>query len=124
MNFEEMRHALDEVFDQAIIFRCLTDYIRDYEIITHSVADPITRIPPSYDRYLFRFAVEVTTTTTVTPETWRSSLDDRLIDYEHGKDLNGYVWVATSGNEERSPLGPDRTGRYEAVNGVKPGLTR
>ena len=66
--------------------------MRDYEIITYSVAAPSTGIPPTYDRYLFRYAVEVTTTTTVTGVAWRQSLDDRLIDYEQGKNLNGYVW--------------------------------
>lgn len=30
--------------------------------------------------------------TTVRPETWRDSLDDRLTAYETGADLDGYMW--------------------------------
>lgn len=92
MNSDEIQRALDDVFDQAIVFHAFTDYMRDYEIITYSVAAPSTGIPPAYDRYLFRYTVEVTTTTTVTEAAWSRSLDDRLIDYEQGKDLDGFVW--------------------------------
>ncbi|HWJ11786.1 MAG TPA: hypothetical protein VNS46_20565 [Nocardioides sp.] len=31
-------------------------------------------------------------TSAVRPEVWAESLDDRLIDYETGVDLDGYVW--------------------------------
>ena len=40
MNSEDIQRALDDVFDQAIVFHCFTDYMGDYEIITYSVADP------------------------------------------------------------------------------------
>jgi hypothetical protein len=66
--------------------------MRDYELITYSVADPETGIAPSFDRYLFRYCVEATITSTLTPRTWADSLDERLIDHESGKDLDGYVW--------------------------------
>lgn len=92
MNPEEIQRALDDVFDQAVLFHSFTDYMRDYEIITHSVAAPSTVIPPTYHKYLFRYAVEVTTSTTVTERAWAHSLDDRLIDYEQGRTLDGYVW--------------------------------
>lgn len=87
-----MQAALDEVFDQAIVFHGFTDYMRDYEVITYSTADPATGIEPAYARFLFRFCVEADVQTTVTPQTWRRSLDDRLIDYDRGKELDGYVW--------------------------------
>lgn len=87
-----MRAALDDVFDQALVFHGFTDYMRDYELITYSVADPKTGIAPSFDRYLFRCCVEATITSTLTPPTWAVSLDERLIDPETGKDLAGYVW--------------------------------
>ncbi len=92
MSDSEIQLALDDVFDQAVVFHAYTDYMRDYEVFTFAVSDPATGIPPSYDRYLFRLAVEVNTVTTVRPEVWARSLDDRLIDYEQGKDLDGYVW--------------------------------
>ena len=87
-----MRLALDGLFDQALVFHCFTDYTRDYEIISHSVADPKTGISPFFDRYLFKYCVEASVTSTLTPETWRKSLDERLVDFATGKDLDGYVW--------------------------------
>ena len=92
MNAEEIDAALQEVFDQAIVFHAYTDYMRDYEILTFAVADPRTGIPPAYDRYLFKICVEVEIGTAVSVETWRRSLDDRLIDHETADQLDGYVW--------------------------------
>jgi len=92
MNADDIDAALQDVFDQAIVFHSYTDYIRDYEIVTYSVADPSTGIPPSYDRYLFKMCVEADVRTAVSEDAWRVSLDDRLIDHATGKDLDGYVW--------------------------------
>jgi hypothetical protein len=47
VNADEIDAALQDVFDQAIVFHSYTDYMRDYEIVTFSVADPSTGIPPS-----------------------------------------------------------------------------
>lgn len=87
-----MQQALDEVFDQALVFHGFTDYLRDYEMITYSVSSATSGIPPAFDRYLFRFCVESTVTTTLPPDTWRGSLDERLLDHAAARDLDGYVW--------------------------------
>ncbi|MEU6075990.1 hypothetical protein [Micromonospora sp. NPDC047074] len=87
-----LRQALDDVFDQALVYHGFTDYMRDYEVIVYATADPRTGITPAYLRYLFRYCVEASCKTTVAPPTWRESLDDRLIDHETGVDLDGYVW--------------------------------
>jgi hypothetical protein len=92
MDRAAMQAALEDVFDQALVFHGFTDYMRDYQLITYSVADPRTGITPSYDSYLFRYCVEATITSTLTPQTWANSLDERLIDHEVGKDLEGHVW--------------------------------
>ena len=92
MDRAAMQAAFDDVFDQALVFHGFTDYMRDYELITYSVAAPETGIAPSFDRYLFRYCVEATITSTLTPRIWADSLDERLIDHETGKDLDGYVW--------------------------------
>ncbi len=84
--------ALDDVFDQALVFHGFTDYMRDYEVITYSVADPKTGIAPSFDSYLFRYCVEAAITSTLKPQTWADSLNEGLIDHETGKDLDGFVW--------------------------------
>ena len=92
VNADEIDAALQDVFDQAIVFHSYTDYMRDYEIVTCSVAAPSTCIPPTYDRFLFRFCVETDVRSAVSIDAWRSSLDERLIDYATGEGLDGYVW--------------------------------
>ena len=92
MDESELAQRLDEVFDQGVVFHAFTDYMRDYELIVHCTADPSTDIAPTYQRYLFKLCVDATVHTTLTPEIWAASLDERLIDYATGVDLDGYVW--------------------------------
>src|SRR5438552_1914812 len=92
MDADEIVAALDEVFDQAIVFHGFTDYMRDYEVVTYATADPRTGIPPQYDRYVFKQCVSAEVSTTVRVDVWRQSLDDRLIDIETGRELDGYHW--------------------------------
>jgi hypothetical protein len=92
MDRKAIQAALEDLFDQALVFHGFTDYMRDYELITYSVADPKTGIAPSFDSYLFRYCVEATITSALKPGTWADSLDEGLVDYETGKDLRGFVW--------------------------------
>jgi len=92
MDAAAVQQALDEVFDQAVLYHGFVDYMRDYEVVVHATADPRSGIPPAHLRLLFRHCVEARCVTTVNPGTWRESLDERLIDYETGVDLDGYVW--------------------------------
>jgi len=84
--------AFDDVFDQAIVFHGFTDYMRDYEIVVYASADPRTGIQPAPVRYLFKHCVRAVATSALSPEIWSRSLDERLIDYDSGVDLDGYVW--------------------------------
>ncbi len=43
-------------------------------------------------RYRFKNCVRATATSAVTAQIWRKSLDERLVDYDQGVDLDGYVW--------------------------------
>ncbi|MET8338027.1 hypothetical protein ABZV14_39990 [Streptosporangium canum] len=88
----KLQQALDDVFDQALLRHGFTEYMRDYQLVIHATADPRSGIAPATLRYLFRHCVQATCTTTVSADTWRGSLDDRLISYETGVDLDGYVW--------------------------------
>lgn len=92
MDVAELQQALDQAFDHAVVYHRFTDYMRDYEVIMYLTADPTTGIASAHRRYLFRYCVEADCRTTVRPAIWRDSLDDRLIDYETGVDLDGYVW--------------------------------
>lgn len=92
MDVAELERLLDEAFDHAVVYHGYTDYMRDYEVIVYMTADPRTGIEPAHRRYLFRYCVEARCESSVPPETWRASLDDRLIDHEAGADLDGYVW--------------------------------
>ncbi|NAS26605.1 hypothetical protein GT755_33635 [Herbidospora sp. NEAU-GS84] len=87
-----LQQALDDVFDQALLSHGFTTYMRDYQLVIHTTADPRSGIAPATLRYLFRFCVQADCTTTVPAEIWRKSQDDRLITYPTGVDLDGYVW--------------------------------
>jgi hypothetical protein len=87
-----LERALDDVFDQALVYHGFTDYMRDYEVIVYVQAALSTGIAPVYLRYLFRHCVEAQCRTAVRPEIWRQSLDERLIDHRTGVDLDGFVW--------------------------------
>ena len=84
--------ALDDVFDEAIVFHAFTEYLRDYEVIVFVHAPPNSGRKPKHLRYLFKYCVHAEAETAVRPEVWAKSLDDRLIDYDTGVDLDGYVW--------------------------------
>lgn len=88
----EIAQALDEVFDQGIVYHGFADYMRDYDIFIYATADPRTGIKPEYLRYRFKYCVRATATTALPVEVWARSLDDRLTNYETGGDMDGYVW--------------------------------
>jgi hypothetical protein len=92
MDSAEIRTAFEDVFDQAIVFHGFADYMRDYDIFIYATADPRTGIEPRHIRYRFKHCVKALAVTAVSPEVWQQSLDERLIDYEKGVDLDGYVW--------------------------------
>ena len=92
VNRAEIQTEFDNVLDQAILFHGFADYMRDYEVFIYATADPCTGIKPEHMRYRFTHCVRASVTSAVTPETWKRSLDERLIDYERGRDLDGYVW--------------------------------
>jgi hypothetical protein len=92
MDVAALERALEEAFDHAVVYHGFTDYMRDYEVVMYMSADPRTGIAPAHQRYLFRYCVEANCRSTVQPATWRDSLDDQLINYETGVDLDGYVW--------------------------------
>lgn len=87
-----LEQLLDDAFDTAVVHHGYTSYMRDYEVIVYATADPRTGIEPAHLRYLFKYCVEARCETTVRPDVWRISLDERLIDHETGVDLDGYVW--------------------------------
>lgn len=92
MDSSEIQAAFDLVFDQAIIFHGFADYMRDYEVFVYATADPRTGIRPEHLLYRFTHCVRATVTTALSPEIWKRSLDERLVDYEQGRHLDGYVW--------------------------------
>jgi hypothetical protein len=58
----------------------------------YRTADQKSGVQPAYMRYLFRYCVEARCQTTVPSDVWQESLDDRLIDYQTGVALDGFVW--------------------------------
>jgi hypothetical protein len=108
---ESIKQALDEVFDQAIVFHGFTAYMRDYEVIIYPAAGVRTGVEPEHLRYLFTHCVRATVTTAVRRDVWPRSLDERLLDYEQfraDEDLIGFVWAVNHqdlypGAELRAP---------------------
>lgn len=88
----EIRAAFDDVFDQAVVFHGFADYMRDYDVFVYATADPRTGVAPEYLRYRFKYCVRAVVTSALPPETWKRSLDPRLVDFDQGRDLDGYVW--------------------------------
>lgn len=84
--------AFDDVFDQALVFHGFADYMRDYEVFIYATADPRTGIRPEHLQYRFTHCTRATVTSALSPETWKRSLDERLVDPERGRELDGYVW--------------------------------
>ena len=92
---EQIKRALDEVFDQALIFHGFADYMRDYDLYVYATADPRTGIAPEYLRYRFTHCVRATATTAVRRDVWPRSLGDEFTDYaewERSGGPEGYVW--------------------------------
>jgi hypothetical protein len=86
-----MQGAFEDVFDQAVVFHGFADYMRDYDVFVSATADPRTGIKPRTLLYRFKHCVQALVTTRL-GTTWKRSLDERLVDYEQGRDLDGYVW--------------------------------
>jgi hypothetical protein len=92
MDTTEIQSAFDDVFDQAVIFHGFADYMRDYEVFIYATADPRTSIRPEHLRYRFKHCVRAMAATALSTQIWKRSLDERLVDYERGRELDGYVW--------------------------------
>jgi hypothetical protein len=92
---DEIRRALDEVFDQALVFHCFADYMRDYDLFVYATADPRTGIAPEHLRYRFTHCVRASASTAVRRDVWPRSLADDFTDYgawERAGEPEGYVW--------------------------------
>jgi len=87
-----MQAAFDEVFDQAVVFHGFTDYMRDYDVFIYATANPRTGVAPQHLRYRFKHCGRVSVAPALSPQVWRRSLDERLLDVETGCGIDGYVW--------------------------------
>ena len=88
----EIQAAFDDVFDQAMVFHGFADYMRDYEVFIEVTAGPRTGISPRRLRYRFILCVQAEVRSVLPPETWKRSLDERLLDAGQSGGLDGYVW--------------------------------
>ncbi|MFE5335746.1 hypothetical protein ACFQ8E_07515 [Isoptericola sp. NPDC056573] len=95
MNRQEISAALEDVFDQAIVFHGFARHMRDYDIYVYATADARAGVRPEHLRYRFTHCVRATATTAVPASAWKESLDDRFVDYQRWLDdgaPDGYVW--------------------------------
>ncbi|MFD6912319.1 hypothetical protein [Streptomyces virginiae] len=78
--------------------------------------------PPTYLRYLFRYCAEARCESFLSTDTWRDSLDDRLLDRETADpDLGGYVWGAQYREMYGAELCPESeaTRRWSKAVGIE-----
>jgi hypothetical protein len=87
-----IRAAFDDVSDQAVVFHGFTDYMRDYDVVVLAIADPASGIASNHLRYRFMYCVHASVRSALSPQIWSRSLDERLVDFDKGRDLDGYVW--------------------------------
>jgi hypothetical protein len=92
MDRSGIQTAFDDVLDQALVFHGFTRYLRDYDIFMYVIANPRTETAPQYLRYRFRYCVRASVTSALSPQIWSRSLDEQLVDYDRGSDLDGYLW--------------------------------
>jgi hypothetical protein len=92
VNVADLRQALDEVFDEALMYHGFTDYMRDYEAIVQLPTAPRTGPAPVHRRYLFRHCVQASCQTALPPRVWRRSLADLLVEFPDGLEPDGFVW--------------------------------
>ncbi|WP_125776785.1 hypothetical protein [Antribacter gilvus] len=96
MNRAEIRAALDEAFDHAVVFHGFAKHLRDYDFYVYLQAAPSTGVPPEHRRYRFTHCVVAEALTALPAEIWKTSLDPRLLDHETYlaafDELDGYVW--------------------------------
>ncbi|THA85744.1 hypothetical protein [Streptomyces sp. A0592] len=92
MDTSVLQQTLNVTIGHLVVHHGYTPYMRDYELVIYVWDGPQG---PSYRRYLFRYCVEARCETFLPTDTWRASLDDRLLDRETADpDLGGYVWGA------------------------------
>ncbi|AZK95532.1 MULTISPECIES: YxiG-like protein [Streptomyces] len=93
MDTAELQRTLNETVGHLVVHHGYTPYMRDYEVIVD--ASNGVQSPPTYLRFLFRYCVEARCESFLSTDTWRDSLDDRLLDRETADPNPGsYVWGA------------------------------
>ncbi|MEV4224747.1 hypothetical protein [Nonomuraea sp. NPDC049725] len=85
----ELRQALDDTFDHALLRHGFMHHNRDYQLVIQPLVTP--RAETVNLRYVFRHCVQATCVTALPPHTWAVSLDDRLTTDEPGE-LDGHYW--------------------------------
>ena len=90
MTEKEVQEVMERAdpLDNALLRHGYKPYMRDYELIVQIIGRP----GPEIYSYLFRYCVEARVRTALTSTNYLASLDERLLDYEAGKDLDGFVW--------------------------------
>ncbi|MGW0853781.1 YxiG-like protein [Streptomyces sp. NPDC002690] len=107
--------------DQLVVHHGYTNYMRDYEVVFDVGPGGPHVGTPTFQRYLFRYCVEARCETFQSAETWRASLDDRLLDLDTADPaLGGYVWGVKFHElyDIRLRPGSDATRRWTEAVGI------
>lgn len=93
MNVQFLQDRFDRIFDHALVFHGFADHMRDYDLIAFCTTDSQSGIEPETIRIRFRNCVYANVESVIDASVWARSLDERLVDYETGRELEGFVWV-------------------------------
>lgn len=96
-----MRIALeDDLLDAGLIHFSHTDYLRDFQMYFYHSTYDFRVLPHFVMRYRFVNCVAAEVKTSLPPEVWRGSLDERLVGELDGIDdvVDGWVWATRFAN--------------------------
>jgi hypothetical protein len=93
LNAAEMEEVMNDVelFDNVLLAHGYKPYMRDYELLVEVHIGPLR---PGIYSYLFKYCVEAHIHTAVSDANYLASLDERLINHEAAKGMEGFVWGA------------------------------
>lgn len=84
--------ALDAIFDCVLVFHGFADFMRDYDLVVYVPSNLASGTVPRHLRYRFTNCVRASVVSALSRDTWAISLDDGLVEFETGTELDGFVW--------------------------------
>jgi hypothetical protein len=93
MDAAEIRSSLASVLDAPLVHFGYVDYLRDFQMYFYFPSPDREKFPPSGQKFRFINCVAADIRTSLSPDIWRASVDDRFIgEPEKVEPVDGWVW--------------------------------